>query len=66
VGEGAGGRARRERGLGRLAKLGQKWGRRPVKPRNAFSFSFSNSRISKPFQIQILRRKRHFQDVTPK
>jgi hypothetical protein len=45
---------------------GLKARRRPVKPEKSFSFLFSNSRISKPFQIQILKKKKAFSRLTPK
>jgi hypothetical protein len=46
--------------------VGREAGRRPVKPEIHFSFLFSNSRISKPFQIQTLKKKKAFLRLDPK
>jgi hypothetical protein len=46
--------------------VGREAGRRPVKPKIHFSFLFSNSRISKPFQIQMLKKKKAFSRLDPK
>jgi hypothetical protein len=53
-------------GAGRLRPWAEKRGAWPTKPEIHFSFLFSNSRVSKPFQIQILKKKKTFSRLDPK